>query len=434
MARISEPVQTYLPDTQPSLAELLQEDLSFRGTSPQHKTHNTHAFAAKFPPQLPELFIERLTSPGDVVLDPMAGSGTALVESARLGRTGLGTDIDPLAAIICDAKTRPLDPERAAELGAQIVDHASLVLANEGSSYASNVLDRFDQATQDFIQYWFLPDTIAELGALRRSIEAIVDPEYETLFDMIFSSIIVTKSGGVSRARDLAHSRPHRVEGKRIRDAIPFFAEKAKNAIATLHELRSFPGESHVLRGDSRALPLRSDSADLVVTSPPYANAIDYVRAHKFSLVWLGTPISRLTDIRRTYIGAEVRWYGDHEQLSETGLSTIRRIAQKDIRRSLIVQRYFLEMTESLREMHRVLKPGKPAIVVVGSSTVRGVHVHTGLILAEIGEKIGFNLAGLKEREIDRDRRLMPISKVSSQAGIEARMHNEEVIAFVKPD
>ena len=52
-------------------------------------------------------------------------------------------------------------------------------------------------------------------------------------------------------------------------------------------------------------LPLADGSVDLIVTSPPYANAIDYMRAHKFSLVWLGQPIANLSHLRGKYIGAE---------------------------------------------------------------------------------------------------------------------------------
>jgi hypothetical protein len=90
-------------------------------------------------------------------------------------------------------------------------------------------------------------------------------------------------------------------------------------------------------------------------------------------------------------------------------------------------------MTRSLSEMYRVLRRRRSAVVVVGSSTVRNVVVDTPLILAEIGERLGFRLVALREREIDRDRRLMPISRHSDERGIEARMHREHVVAFVKP-
>ena len=59
------------------------------------------------------------------------------------------------------------------------------------------------------------------------------------------------------------------------------------------------------------SLPLADGSVDLIVTSPPYANAIDYMRAHKFSLVWLGQPIANLSHLRSKYIGAERQDKGD---------------------------------------------------------------------------------------------------------------------------
>jgi site-specific DNA-methyltransferase (adenine-specific) len=54
-----------------------------------------------YPTQKPEALLERLiqacTAPDDLVLDPYAGSGTALVVAARLGRRVLGVDQSPEA-------------------------------------------------------------------------------------------------------------------------------------------------------------------------------------------------------------------------------------------------------------------------------------------------------------------------------------------------
>src|SRR3990172_120459 len=113
MPRVAEPVQMYLAAGSSALDTIMRGDLSFKGTTATHAGHNTHAFAAKFPPQLPHELILHLTEPGERVLDPMAGSGTALIEAARLGRSGIGVDLDPLAIRICAAKTTPLDREIA---------------------------------------------------------------------------------------------------------------------------------------------------------------------------------------------------------------------------------------------------------------------------------------------------------------------------------
>jgi site-specific DNA-methyltransferase (adenine-specific) len=54
-----------------------------------------------YPTQKPEALLERLiqacSAPGDLVLDPYAGSGTSLVVATRLGRRALGMDSSPEA-------------------------------------------------------------------------------------------------------------------------------------------------------------------------------------------------------------------------------------------------------------------------------------------------------------------------------------------------
>jgi len=68
-----------------ALSRLVTEDLNFHEASSNYASHSIHAFAAKFPPQLPRVFIEGLTDPAETVLDPMMGSGTTLVEASSGG-------------------------------------------------------------------------------------------------------------------------------------------------------------------------------------------------------------------------------------------------------------------------------------------------------------------------------------------------------------
>jgi DNA modification methylase len=422
-----------LSATEEKLRRRIEGDLSFEGSQTGYGPHNTHAFAAKFPPQLPRAFIDSLTDTGEIILDPMVGSGTALVEALLADRAAVGVDLDPLAVKISRAKCTPLDVQAAALFAEQIADRARLWVSHASKSGLENVLAPFDAATKEFLTYWFLPETLLELHGLATGIRLLAPDAVRNFFEVILSSVIITKSGGVSLARDLAHSRPHKVTHKRIRSPIDVFEEKAMRALGSLATLDNCGHRAVVLRGDSRALPLESESVDLIVTSPPYASAIDYVRAHKFSLVWLGYMIPQLTQARRKYIGAEVRLENGSSVWSETARSCLRAVAERDERRSQVIARYFVDMQRSIQEMFRVLRPGRACVIVVGSSTVRGVNILTQYALAEIGEAAGFRLVGVKERKIDRDRRLMPISCNSSRLGIEARMHREHVIALVKP-
>ncbi len=106
------------------LSALLEGELNFHGENSGYASHDIHAFAAKFPPQLPRAFIRGLTKPGDVVFDPMMGSGTAIVEALLEGRHGIGLDIDPLALRLSHVKTTPLDTRTLHENGLKIITRA----------------------------------------------------------------------------------------------------------------------------------------------------------------------------------------------------------------------------------------------------------------------------------------------------------------------
>src|SRR5690606_29663330 len=99
------------------LVSLLSGNLDFHNHSSREFTHSLHAFPAKFPPQLPRTFIEGLTEPGDIVLDPMAGSGTTILEAFLAGRNSIACDIDPLALQFCRVKTTPLSTGITAQIG-----------------------------------------------------------------------------------------------------------------------------------------------------------------------------------------------------------------------------------------------------------------------------------------------------------------------------
>jgi len=414
-----------------SLKHLLRRNLNFHTERSANGLHTIHAFAAKFPPQLPRLFIETLTEKGETVLDPMCGSGTALVEAILLNRDAVGIDIDALALLETLAKTTPLDPASAAEAVERVAKRARDLLPQTNLLKAA-LEKRFDTETKKFLDYWFLKETQLQLVALLRSIETeAADDNLRRFLEVVFSSIIVTKSGGVSMARDLAHSRPHLDRSKTPQDAIKAFLAKGTRSAEALINLLGARSRAKIIRADARRLPLPDESIHLIVTSPPYANAIDYPRAHKFSLVWLGHSISEMTRIRSGYIGTE-RIHSTLTKLPEPIETILCQIGERDRRREQIIRQYFLDMAEVLQEMARVLVPGRVAVLVVGSSTIRGIRVATPRCITLIGEEIGLEVVEIRKRKLDRNRRMLPASKVTNRNGIELRVHEESVIGFLK--
>lgn len=415
-----------------TLRELLEGDLNFHEKDSTYASHNFHAFAAKFPPQLPKVFIQGLTDRGDTVLDPMMGSGTTIVEAFLAGRRAIGFDIDPLAVHLCRVKVTPLNVERLTALGEEVLNGAMWLFAAP-TTVAEELPRRFDPKTREFINYWFLPDTQRELMALIMAIENVKDKAIRDFLELTFSSIIITKSGGVSMARDLAHTRPHRDETKVPKSALAAFEYRLKKNIAGIAELRDGEGSVELHSGDARTLTLANESVDLVVTSPPYANAIDYMRAHKFSLVWFGSPIEELSRLRATYIGSERVVGTSLAFLPHRPETVIQQLVRKDPRKAKVLRKYFTDMSDAISEMYRVLRPNTAAIIVVGTSTMRGINVETHLCLADIAAEIGFRVVGIADRQLDRNRRMMPARFKKSASMIEQRIHEEYVIGLLKP-
>jgi len=460
-----------------TLARLLSEDLDFHDQDSLYAAHGFHSFPAKFPPQLPRKFIEALTAPGDVVLDPMAGSGTTVLEAYLAGRRGIGFDIDPLALLLTRAKTMPCDPVRLARAAKEVLDGARRALAQERGALEERLAQRWDARTSAFVDYWFARETQLELQALMEQLERVDDVRTRAFLNLAFSAIIITKSGGVSLAFDLAHTRPHRARvvmdtdgrtlyggelagnlvrrvrfvTKTLHSVLAEFESRVKQNIGALApgqesglqpcltglmEDEYEPLDALVVHGSAEALPLADASVDLIVTSPPYAsNAIDYMRAHKFSLVWMGYPIDALGKQRKLYIGGEALTDADLEVLPQNTRQIVAEVTRLDPRKGRVLCRYYSEMSRVLREMHRVLRSGKSAIVVVGSSVMRGRDTETQNCLAEIGAEIGFQVPAIGVRSLDRDRRMMPASSQRDAASqIQQRMHVEYVIGFLKPE
>ena len=425
-----------MPETyQSKLVALLASDLDFHSSSSREFTHDLHAFPAKFPPQLPRKFIAGLTQPGDVVLDPMVGSGTTLLEAMLAGRCAVGFDIDPLALRLCNAKTSSVSPLQAAQAGLLLLRQAKLAASASSDELRAELAGRFDARTQEFVDYWFAPEAQLELLALLKQIETLPEGGVRSFLELAFSSVIITKSGGVSLALDLAHTRPHRAKDKPYRSPIREFEKRLKQNLTSLAALPAARPLVVLGCGNAQSLPLKSDSVDLVVTSPPYpANAIDYMRAHKFSLVWMGYPIEVLSQYRKRYIGSEALDGTRPEELPSTTAGIIQAIAARDRSKGAGLRRYYAEMARVLGEMIRVLRPGRAAILVVGSSVMRGIDTRTYDCLAEIGQQVGFEIAHIGVRTLDRDRRMMPARRGQERnSQIENRMHQEYVIGFCKP-
>lgn len=368
------------------------------------------------------------------VLDPMAGSGTVLAVARAKGHRAIGIDIDPLAVLLAGVWTRTIDPDEVNDKAEQVLDRAKIEFGplTSGNAYPIGS----DKETRKFIRYWFDDYARRQLTALSKTIRRVRDDAMRDALWCGFSRLIITKSAGASRAMDLAHSRPHRVfEHAPVKPFNRFLSAVEKVVANCPHTRSGIVGPVAVVKhGDARNLPVTSSSIDLVLTSPPYLNAIDYMRCSKFSLVWMGHTIEQLRQIRSESLGTEAS--SPQALDAEWVKALIKQLGLKpalSARDEAVLSQYVFDMGRAFQEVTRVLRTGGRAVYVVGDSTVRGTFIRNSSIVAAVAEEHGLCLKSRHARALPANRRYLPPPKRGTSAEpLDGRMRREVVLVFDK--
>jgi SAM-dependent methyltransferase len=416
------------------------DDLSFSAAGNLYATHGLHAFAARCPPPLVGWAVRSFSRAGDTVLDPMSGSGTALVEACLLGRVARGCDIDPLARLISKAKATPVDTGTFDKSAAEVVR-----LLDQG-----RLDDSWRPDLTDW-ERWFRQDVAADLARIREAIFlAGCDPDVSDLLWTCFSSLIVARTS-VANARDLVHSRHHYRAWEHDPGCVERFKARAARARRMMSEYRdrlraqgTAAPDVAVTGGDARSLDLADGEVDLVFTSPPYCSALDYTRAHIFAVAWmpdvLCTSVAQYRLLGRQYVGSEraplAEATAERPTPPPTGVEGVDEVVDSlmaEPRRAWIAHRYFREMGQVLAECARVVRPGGYVVLVVCPSNLRRVPVPTHWLLAELAGAAPngwrLELVDCLERTIHDHRRLMPYLEVA----FGQRMRTEYVLVLRRP-
>ena len=365
-------------------------------------------------------------SPRSTVLDPMCGSGLVVRRALDVGHIGIGIDIDPLAVLMSRVWTSKISTSIQPKLGTDLARIASTLI---GTHIKLPWIDH-DQQTSDYIDFWFLPTQREQIRALIAAGRQLRGQRRD-LVNLALSRIIITKTNGASVAADISHSRPHRV---RTENDFDVFAGFKTSFERLLRILRNSPAKSgaRVHKGDARTLRrIRTASVDAIVTSPPYLNAIDYLRGHKLALVWLGYSISHIREVRSLGVGAPGQRKGhDGERIDEISQLAVVGDSSSAIRR--MVLGYASDLKRCLKQAYRVLREGGYAVYVVSNSAHKGFEIDTARIVMEAASDAGFQFEDRYVRDIPREHRYLPPPQVAANEQLAARMRTESVLRFRK--
>lgn len=258
-----------------------------------HSMHTMCSYHGMFPAKVAHYFIQRYSRPGDVVLDPFCGRGTVPLQARVEGRLTIGNDLNPLAYVLSRAKSSP--PSWA-----------------EVNRCLSDLEKRYKRTAQsepdisDDIRMLYHPNTLLQICYLRKFLLRKSLREWSPEDSMIAGSLAGIMHGSHRRdgsSQYLSISMPNtfsmsptyvanfiREKGLVAPDQDVF--ERLRDKTARLY-LDAIDGpDGQIFAEDASALmsstSSQSRSVDLIVTSPPYLQVVNYGTANWIRLWLLG--------------------------------------------------------------------------------------------------------------------------------------------------
>lgn len=359
----------------------------FQGENTTFHTHSIHPYPAKFIPQIPSNLISRLSSEDDIVYDPFVGSGTTMVEAISSGRKAVGSDVNPLSVLISKVKSTPLSDEQLNQIDPVLNNIRQEINALHGQQSITDYgeteeVGNFEEYIPDYkkLDFWFEDFIIDELAIIKKNIHSIDDEEVRDFLRIAMSAITITVSNQDSETR-----YTQRDKDLSEQDAFRKFENKTTKMIRVMKEYREQIGEEYhkpdIRVADARDLVFLAEEGyeiDLVVTSPPYPNALSYHLYHRNRLVWLDF---------------------DYKELKPKEIGSHRKYSKKE--GGATAETFLEEMKDCLSKIEAVLSSGGYCAFVIGDSIIDGDVVENNEIIKDAGEAVGLDLFTEINRTID---------------------------------
>ncbi len=414
--------------------------------------HDIHEYRGKFFPQLVRALLNMCDlKEGDVVLDPMCGSGTTLVEANLSGYNTIGIDLNPLSVMISRTKCAVLQMPPAIIIQEYERIHEALLRSRQGCQRTA-WFENLPKDDQRYLSRWFAPDVLAEVELVASVLNNMDVSACRDLFWLCLSDVLRTVSW--QKTDDLRVRRD--VKKDTDIDVIAEFLAKLSKTVRhivalLLQEERPLTNDFQVVCGDARSLPEHVErfgqKIHAVITSPPYATALPYLDTDRLSLCYLKLlPRNdhRITDYqmvgnREITEGRRVALWNhylsnSHALPSEisTLIETIGRIYSESTvgfrRRNLpaLLAKYFFDMREVLAGIRRIVEPRGHVFVVVGDNHTMAngekIEIATGKLFGLLGISAGLTLVESIPMEMLRPRDIFKKNSVASEQIIHFRL------------
>lgn len=406
---------------QPSLTRIL---VSFQANKTR-PIYRWYKYKEAFSASLVELLCQKYGVTQGKILDPFAGSGTALFAASDIGIDADGIELLSIGQQIIDAKTL-LDTEFTPDDFARLKTWLNLQVWRQLEEKISLPELRitkgaYSEETKIEIERY--------LGACYKE-NTRVQVVLRFALLCILESVSYTRKDGQYLRWDY---RSGHGQGKKPfnKGEILEFHQAITNKINEIiedlepstHQISLFStknsrGQIDLRKGSClKIMPCLPDAAyDAVITSPPYCNRYDYTRTYALELALLGTSEKELSNLRQEMLSCTVEnrskdlltinqdWkvalaIADSQALLQ---AILRYLDNQKLQGELnnngiprMLRGYFYEMACIIQECFRVLKPGAFLFMVNDNVRYAGASVSVDMILSDFAEKLGFSVESI---------------------------------------
>lgn len=320
------------------------------------KIHQMTAYLAMFPPNLPHYFIERFSKVGDLVFDPFSGRGTTAFEACRMGRVGIGNDLNPLA--ICLTKSKVNIPTNKQDIFKRLKELERQYKPSNISikDISSDIKMLYDEKTT-LPQLVFLKQNLNKthkvdifiLGILT----GLMHGKHRKDGTSIYCSIDMPNTFSMSPNYVRNFIKTHKLT-KPKQNVFTLLKQRTKHLLQeqddTLKNLsqykEGFCFETDAIKSSAKvAKKYRQNSISLIITSPPYLKNIHYGK-YNWIRLWL-------LDEDTKQVDSNVSIYQKTQKI-------------KGIKDNLTFEKYAQYMQNLFNSWHKILKPKSNAFVVIG--------------------------------------------------------------------
>lgn len=320
------------------------------------KIHQMTAYLAMFPPNLPHYFIERFSKVGDLVFDPFSGRGTTAFEACRMGRVGIGNDLNPLA--ICLTKSKVNIPTNKQDIFKRLKE-----LERQYKPSNTNIKD----ISSDIKMLYDESTTLPQLVFLRQNLNkkckvdifilgiltGLMHGKHRKDGTSIYCSIDMPNTFSMSPNYVRNFIKTHKLT-KPKQNVFTLLKQRTKHLLQeqddTLKNLsqykEGFCFEADAIDSSDKVLEkYDKNSISLIITSPPYLKNIHYGK-YNWIRLWLLNEDTKQVD-------SNVSIYHKMQKI-------------KGIKDNLPFKKYAQYMQNLFNSWYKILKPKSNAFVVIG--------------------------------------------------------------------